>query len=143
MRCCHAGNGLTGTPQLLPTSHLHVRHSSLCIRALTGYNSAHPVGACHLLLLFCRTASCVARATRCADFKAQLLTLHRELVANVLELVAVLVDKPSLWARQVRLQVVCRYLCMHNGHVRCALLRCPVTNAACGRSRCAAGRPGG
>lgn len=36
-----------------------------------------------------------------ADFKAQLLALHRELVANVLELVTVLVDKPSLWARQV------------------------------------------
>ncbi|KAI7838248.1 hypothetical protein COHA_007993 [Chlorella ohadii] len=42
-----------------------------------------------------------AAANGSIDFKAQLLALHRELVANVLELVTVLVDKPSLWARQV------------------------------------------
>jgi len=35
------------------------------------------------------------------DFRGQLLALHRELVANVLELLAVLVDKPSGYARQV------------------------------------------
>ena len=38
----------------------------------------------------------------CADYKAQLLALHRELVANLLELLNILVAKPSMWARQVR-----------------------------------------
>ena len=41
-------------------------------------------------------------ARRRADFRGQLLALHRELVGNVMELLAVLVSKPSLWARQVR-----------------------------------------
>jgi hypothetical protein len=36
-----------------------------------------------------------------SDFKAQLLALHRELAAQLLELLGVLVDKPSMWARQV------------------------------------------
>lgn len=36
-----------------------------------------------------------------ADFRGELLALHRELVAQVLELLAVLTDKPSMWARQV------------------------------------------
>ncbi|KAL4855360.1 putative anion transporter 6 [Chlorella vulgaris] len=35
------------------------------------------------------------------DYKQQLLALHRELAANLLELLSVLVDKPSMWARQV------------------------------------------
>ncbi|PSC76622.1 mediator of RNA polymerase II transcription subunit 7a-like [Micractinium conductrix] len=35
------------------------------------------------------------------DFRGELLALHRELVAQVLELLAVLTDKPSMWARQV------------------------------------------
>ncbi|KAL4421896.1 hypothetical protein ABPG77_003698 [Micractinium sp. CCAP 211/92] len=42
-----------------------------------------------------------ARPDGSIDFKGQLSTLHRELVAQVLELMGVLVDKPSMWARQV------------------------------------------
>lgn len=36
------------------------------------------------------------------DFKGELLALHRELAANLVELLSVLVEKPSLWARQAR-----------------------------------------
>ncbi len=40
-----------------------------------------------------------------ADFKGELLRMHRELLAGVLELLAVLTDRPSLYARQVRVML--------------------------------------
>ena len=36
-----------------------------------------------------------------ADFKGELFRLHRELLAGFLELLRVLTDRPSLYARQV------------------------------------------
>ena len=83
-----------------------------CLHCSAGFVPALHCSAGFVLALHCSAGfvpalHCSADfvpALHCsADFKAQLLALHRELVANVLELVTVLVDKPSLWARQVRL----------------------------------------
>eukprot|EP00887_Chlorella_sp_A99_P001113 scaffold14.g1113.t1 len=54
-----------------------------------------------------------------ADIKGQLLVLHRELVANLVELLNLLVDKPSAYARQVENVMLLFRNCMH----LCNLLR--------------------
>jgi hypothetical protein len=67
--------------------------------------------------MYCRTTGADVLSLAPADYKQQLLALHRELAANLLELLSVMVDKPSMWARQVR---------------RCRLLHCP----PCCTTRC-------
>ena len=46
----------------------------------------------------------------CAAVREQLLVLHRELVANIMELLTLLVEKPSAYARQVGF---CLPVCLH------------------------------
>jgi hypothetical protein len=55
------------------------------------------------------------RADGSVDIKGALRTLHRELMANLLELLGVLIEKPSAYARQVgpcMHACVCTRVCM-------------------------------